>query len=78
MKRVGALGELSIDGQLVKKDEIGGRNRFLRTTTPVYFGGIDPEVIDSVKDNQVDVSMVYSVHVSSSPFSNSNSKIPNK
>ncbi|XP_022089419.1 laminin subunit alpha-like isoform X2 [Acanthaster planci] len=53
MKREGALGELTIDGQLVKKDEIAGSNRFLRSTIPVYFGGVDPAVIDTIKDNQV-------------------------
>ncbi|XP_038057388.1 laminin subunit alpha-like isoform X2 [Patiria miniata] len=54
MKRVGELGELIIDGQLVNKDEIAGRNIFLRTTTPVYIGGVDSEVAAAMKANKVD------------------------
>lgn len=56
MNRVGAVGEVYVDGVLVNKDEIGGANRFLRTTTPIYLGGVDPDVRDEMKDNKVDVS----------------------
>ncbi len=54
VNRAGAVGELYIDGELVNKDEIGGNNRFLRTTTPIFLGGVSPEVRDEMKDNKVD------------------------
>ncbi|XP_071808051.1 laminin subunit alpha-like isoform X2 [Asterias amurensis] len=54
VNRVGAVGEVYVDGVLVNKDEIGGANRFLRTTTPIYLGGVDPDVRDAMKDNKVD------------------------
>ena len=57
--RDGALGELYIDDNLVNKDEIGGTNRFLRTTSPIYIGGIDPDIKDVIKDNKVDVRLFH-------------------
>lgn len=54
--RVGAVGELYIDDESMNRAEISGSNRILLTTTPIYFGGVDPDIRGSMKDNHVDVS----------------------